>query len=402
MGMLTHTSDAPQVPPLVLGIESSCDETAVALVRGDRTVVAQSIASQEAEHAPYGGVVPEIAARAHAERLAPMIAKVMAEAGVALDDLDAIAATAGPGLIGGVMVGLVSAKALAMAADKPLLAINHLEGHALSPRLADAGLGFPYLLLLVSGGHCQILAVEGVGQYRRLATTIDDALGEAFDKTAKILHLGYPGGPAVERLALQGSPKAVPLPRPLKGSKEPHFSFAGLKSAVLRAKENQILAPVRPELVEGLSFTLEQSRASKKDSASTSSARTDFGYSDADICASFQQAAVDCLIDRLELALDNAGPFPALVVAGGVAANQTVRAALEGFAAQHRMRFTAPPLALCTDNAAMIAWAGCERMAAEGWVRGAPFAGDPLDFLARPRWALDPAAEAVRGAGAKA
>jgi len=385
--MLTHTSEGP----LVLGIESSCDETAVALVRGDRTIVAQSIASQEAEHAPYGGVVPEIAARAHAERLAPMLEKVMAEAGVSLDDLDAIAATAGPGLIGGVMVGLVSAKALAMASGKPLLAVNHLEGHALSPRLADGALGFPYLLLLVSGGHCQILAVEGVGQYRRLATTIDDALGEAFDKTAKILRLGYPGGPAVERLALEGDPKAVPLPRPLKGSKEPHFSFAGLKSAVLRAKENQHKS-VRAELVEAPHFSSEA-----KDGPSTSSGRTE-NYSDADICASFQQAAVDCLIDRLELALDTAGPFPALVVAGGVAANKTVRAALEGFAARHGMTFTAPPLALCTDNAAMIAWAGCERLATEG----ADFAGDPLDFVARPRWPLDPSADAVRGAGVKA
>jgi len=357
MGSSTHTSEAP----LVLGIESSCDETAVALVRGDGTIVAQAIASQEAEHAPYGGVVPEIAARAHAERLAPMLEKVMGEAGVSLAEVDAIAATAGPGLIGGVMVGLVSAKALAMAADRPLIAVNHLEGHALSPRLADSGLGFPYLLLLVSGGHCQILAVEGVGRYRRLATTIDDALGEAFDKTAKILRLGFPGGPAVERLALQGDPRAVPLPRPLKGSKEPHFSFAGLKSAVLRAKESGT-------------------------------------HCDADICASFQEAAVECLIDRLTLALDRAGPFPALVVAGGVAANRTVRAALEAFAAAHAMRFTAPPLALCTDNAAMIAWAGCERLAAEG----EGFAGDPLDFVARPRWPLDPSAEAVRGAGVKA
>ena len=361
MGSATHTLEAPLVPPLVLGIESSCDETAVALVRGNRVIVAQAIASQEAEHAPYGGVVPEIAARAHAERLAPMLEKVMADAGVALADVDAIAATAGPGLIGGVMVGLVSAKALAMASGKPLLAVNHLEGHALSPRLADGELAFPYLLLLVSGGHCQILAVEGVGQYRRLATTIDDALGEAFDKTAKILGLGYPGGPAVERLALEGDPKAVPLPRPLKGAKEPHFSFAGLKSAVLRAVESGAHAP-------------------------------------ADIAASFQQAAVECLIDRLELALAGAGPFPALVVAGGVAANKTVRAALEALAAKHAMRFTAPPLALCTDNAAMIAWAGCERLAQEG----ADFAGDPLDFLARPRWPLDPAAEAVRGAGYKA
>jgi N6-L-threonylcarbamoyladenine synthase len=393
MGSATHTSDA-----IVLGIESSCDETAVALVRGDRTIIAQAIASQEAEHAPFGGVVPEIAARAHAERVAPMIAKVMGEAGLTLDDVDAIAATAGPGLIGGVMVGLVSAKALAMASGKPLLAVNHLEGHALSPRLADAELAFPYLLLLVSGGHCQILSVEGVGQYRRLATTIDDALGEAFDKTAKLLGLGYPGGPAVERLAREGDPKAVPLPRPLKGSAEPHFSFAGLKSAVLRAKENQSPSPVRPELVEGLSFSSNQALASKKGSASTSSARTDLGYTDADIAASFQQAAVECLIDRLELALTRAGPFPALVVAGGVAANQTVRGALEAFAARHAMRFTAPPLALCTDNAAMIAWAGYERLALED----AGFTGDPLDFLARPRWPLDPDAETVRGAGAKA
>jgi len=361
MGSLTHTSAPPPSPPLVLGIESSCDETAVALVAGDRTIIAQAIASQEAEHAPYGGVVPEIAARAHAERLAPMLEKVMAEAGLTLDDVDAIAATAGPGLIGGVMVGLVSAKALAMAAGKPLLAINHLEGHALSPRLADAGLGFPYLLLLVSGGHCQILAVEGVGQYRRLATTIDDALGEAFDKTAKLLGLGYPGGPAVERLALEGDPRAVPLPRPLKGSPEPHFSFAGLKSAVLRAVESGAHRP-------------------------------------ADIAASFQQAAVECLVDRLERALGQAGPFPALVVAGGVAANKAVRGALEAFAGRNAMRFVAPPLALCTDNAAMIAWAGCEKLAAEG----ADFAGDPLDFRARPRWPLDPQAEAVRGAGVKA
>ena len=345
---------------IVLGIESSCDETAVALVTSDRRILAERIASQEEEHAPYGGVVPEIAARAHAERLAPMLEGVMEDAGLALADVDAIAATAGPGLIGGVMVGLVSGKALAMAANKPLLAINHLEGHALSPRLADEALEFPYLLLLVSGGHCQILAVEGVGQYRRLATTIDDALGEAFDKTAKILGLGYPGGPAVEKLARKGDPKAVPLPRPLKGSKEPHFSFAGLKSAVLRAHESG-------------------------------------EHTDADIAASFQQAAVDCLIDRLSMALNEAGPFPALVVAGGVAANQSVRGALDALAAQHSMRFVAPPLKLCTDNAAMIAWAGCERLAIEP-----DLAGDPLDIKARPRWPLDPEAEKVRGAGVKA
>jgi len=345
--------------PVVLGIESSCDETAVALVAGDRTILAQAIASQEAEHAPYGGVVPEIAARAHADRVAPMTARVLEQAGMDLAGIDAIAATAGPGLIGGVMVGLVSGKALAMAADRPLLAINHLEGHALSPRLADPGLDFPYLLLLVSGGHCQILSVEGVGRYRRLATTIDDALGEAFDKTAKILGLGYPGGPAVERLSREGDPSKLRLPRPLAGSKEPHFSFAGLKSAVLRAHESGEHAP-------------------------------------ADIAAAFQQAAVDCLTDRLEHALGRTGPFPALVVAGGVAANQSVRAALEALAARHAMRFVAPPLALCTDNAAMIAWAGCERLALD------EAASDPLDIRARPRWPLDPDAEAVRGAGAKA
>ncbi len=343
--------------PTVLGIESSCDETAVAVVRGDRTIIAQRIASQEAEHAPYGGVVPEIAARAHAERLAPMLQAVMADADMTLEDVDAIAATAGPGLIGGVMVGLVSAKALAMASGKPLIAVNHLEGHALSPRLADPELSFPYLLLLVSGGHCQILLVEGVGQYRRLATTIDDALGEAFDKTAKILGLGYPGGPKVEKLALTGDASAVPLPRPLKGSKEPHFSFAGLKSAVLRAHDS---GEHRSE----------------------------------DIAASFQQAAIDCLIDRLGHSLKDLETPPALVVAGGVAANTAIRSALEAFANKHHMRFAAPPLALCTDNAAMIAWAGCERMPLEQ--------SDPLDFKARPRWPLDPEAEKARGAGVKA
>ena len=344
---------------VVLGIESSCDETAAALVTSSREVLSQRIASQDEAHAPYGGVVPEIAARAHAERLAPMIAEVLDDAGLTLADCDAVAATAGPGLIGGVMVGLVSAKALAMAADVPLIAINHLEGHALSPRLADPALAFPYALLLVSGGHCQILLVEGVGRYRRLATTIDDALGEAFDKTAKILKLGFPGGPAVERLAREGDAAAVPLPRPLFGSAEPHFSFAGLKSAVLRAHESG-------------------------------------QYDPADIAASFQQAALDCVLDRLSRALDAMEPVPALVVAGGVAANASIRAALEGLATSRGMRFVAPPPKLCTDNAAMIAWAGCERLALSG------FTPDPLDFVARPRWPLDPDAEPARGAGVKA
>jgi len=342
---------------MVLGIESSCDETAAALVTDDRRILAQAIASQDESHAPYGGVVPEIAARAHAERLTPLIGRVLDEAGVALADVDAVAATAGPGLIGGVMVGLVTAKALAMASDKPLLAINHLEGHALSPRLADPALEFPYALLLVSGGHCQLLEVAGVGRYRRLATTIDDALGEAFDKTAKILGVGFPGGPAVERLAAEGDPTAVPLPRPLLGSEEPHFSFAGLKSAVLRAQDSG-------------------------------------RYGAADIAASFQQAAIDCLLDRSARALDNMGEVTALVVAGGVAANASVRASLEELATSRGLRFVAPPQELCTDNAAMIAWAGLERLAA-----GAT--GDPLDISARPRWPLDENAEPVRGAGVK-
>jgi N6-L-threonylcarbamoyladenine synthase len=342
----------------VLGIESSCDETAAALVTADRRILAQAIASQDDRHAPYGGVVPEIAARAHAERLAPLIERVLGEARLTLGEVDAVAATAGPGLIGGVMVGLVTAKALAMASDRPLMAINHLEGHALSPRLADPALAFPYALLLVSGGHCQVLRVDGVGRYRRFATTIDDALGEAFDKTAKILGLGFPGGPAVERLATEGDPRAVALPRPLAGSAEPHFSFAGLKSAVLRARDSGRHSP-------------------------------------ADIAASFQQAAIDCIVDRTGRALERMDDVSALVVAGGVAANASVRRALEALAAHHGLRFVAPPQALCTDNAAMIAWAGLERLAVG-------MASDPLDVAARPRWPLDPEAEAVRGAGVKA
>jgi len=342
---------------LILGLESSCDETAAALVTDNRVIRAHRLAGQEAAHRPYGGVVPEIAARAHVEILIPLVEAVLADAGVTLADVDAVAATAGPGLIGGVMVGLVTGKALAHAAGKPLVAVNHLEGHALSPRLADPALGFPYLLLLVSGGHCQLLFVEGVGRYRRLATTIDDAAGEAFDKTAKLLGLGFPGGPAVERAALLGDAKAVSLPRPLLGSAEPHFSFAGLKSAVSRARDTALH---RPE----------------------------------DIAAAFQAAVVDCLVDRTARALDRADGATALVVAGGVAANQAVRGALAALAATRGLPFIAPPLWLCTDNAAMIAWAGAERFAAG--------LTDPLDVPARPRWPLDPSAEAVRGAGVKA
>ncbi|MEM9575352.1 MAG: tRNA (adenosine(37)-N6)-threonylcarbamoyltransferase complex transferase subunit TsaD, partial [Pseudomonadota bacterium] len=314
-------------------------------------------AGQEEQHAPYGGVVPEIAARAHAEILTPLIEAALEDANITLSEIDAIAATAGPGLIGGVMVGLVTGKALAMAADKPFVAVNHLEGHALSPRLINPALSFPYLLLLASGGHCQILRVDGVNNYRRLATTIDDAAGEAFDKTAKILGLGYPGGPKVEQLAAQGDSGAVPLPRPLKGSSEPHFSFAGLKSAVLRAYESG-------------------------------------DYKDADIAAAFQQAVVDCLKDRLEKAMVGHEPVSHLVVAGGVAANGHIRTMLEQLASDYDMAFTAPPLWLCTDNAAMIAWAGAERFEAG--------LTDRLDTAARPRWPLDPGAEKARGAGVKA
>jgi len=339
---------------LILGIESSCDETAAALVTSDRRILAHKLAGQEAAHRPYGGVVPEIAARAHVEVIGPLVEAALAEAGVTLGDIDAVAATAGPGLIGGVMVGLVTGKALALASGKPLVAVNHLEGHGLSPRLADPDLAFPYLLLLVSGGHCQLLLVEGVGAYRRLATTIDDAAGEAFDKIAKLLGLGFPGGPAVEKAAAHGDPRAVPLPRPLVGSAEPHFSFAGLKSAVARVVGQ---------------------------------------YSAEDLAASFQQAVVDCLLDRTRRALQSVDAT-ALVVAGGVAANASVRGALEALAGGHGKRFVAPPLWLCTDNAAMIAWAGAERFALG--------LTDPLDFPARPRWPLDPGAEKVRGAGVKA
>jgi N6-L-threonylcarbamoyladenine synthase len=342
---------------LILGLESSCDETAASVVSSDRTILSHALAGQEDHHRAFGGVVPEIAARAHSDLMMPLVETALADAGIRLADLDAIAATAGPGLIGGVMVGLVTAKALAMATGKPLIAVNHLEGHALSPRLIDPDLEFPYLLLLVSGGHCQLLRVNGVGNYNRLATTIDDAVGEAFDKTAKILGLGFPGGPAVEMAAALGNPKAVALPRPLKGAKEPHFSFAGLKSAVVRAFEED-------------------------------------RYSKEDIAASFQAAVVDCLLDRLEYSLCRMDKPAALVVAGGVAANLAIRDMLEKLAARHGMKFIAPPLWLCTDNGAMIAWAGAERFAAG--------LTDGLDAIARPRWPLDPDAPAARGAGVKA
>jgi len=341
---------------VILGLESSCDDSAVALVTDERRILAQAVVGQNAAHQPYGGVVPEIAARAHVEILPGLVLQVLNDAKLSLADVDAVAATAGPGLIGGVMVALLAGKGLALAAGKPLIAVNHLEGHALSPRLADPDLDFPYLLLLVSGGHCQLLEVRGVGEYRRLATTIDDAAGEAFDKAAKLMGLGYPGGPAIEALARTGRASAVPLPRPLVGSPEPHFSFAGLKSAVQRAVASN-------------------------------------EYRHEDIAASFQQAVVDCLVDRTTVALGKTDA-PALVVAGGVAANQAIRSALSDLAARDGRRFTVPPAWLCTDNAAMIAWAGAERFRAG--------LTDGLDAPARARWPLDPEAERVRGAGVKA
>jgi N6-L-threonylcarbamoyladenine synthase len=341
---------------LILGLESSCDDSAVALVTSDRRILAQAVVGQNSAHQPYGGVVPEIAARAHVEILPGLVEKVFADVRMSIRDVDAVAATAGPGLIGGVMVALLVGKGLALAAGKPLIAVNHLEGHALSPRLADPDLQFPYLLLLVSGGHCQLLEVRGLGAYRRLATTIDDAAGEAFDKAAKLLGLPYPGGPAIEELAKSGDPQVVPLPRPLVGSGEPHFSFAGLKSAVQRAVAS---GSFRPE----------------------------------DIAASFQQAVVDCLVDRTRLALEKSDA-PSLVIAGGVAANQAIRNALADLAEAHNRRFSVPPVWLCTDNAAMIAWAGAERFAVGE--------SDALDVAARARWPLDERAEKVRGAGVKA
>ena len=341
---------------IVLGLESSCDDSAVALVTSDRCILAQAVVGQTSAHQPYGGVVPEIAARAHVEILPSLVEQVLADAKMSVHDIDAVAATAGPGLIGGVMVALLAAKGLALATGKLLIAVNHLEGHALSPRLVDPDLDFPYLLLLVSGGHCQLLEVRGVGDYRRLATTIDDAAGEAFDKSDTLLGLPYPGGPAIEELAKRGDEAAVPLPRPLLGSAEPHFSFAGLKSAVQRAVAS---GDFKPE----------------------------------DIAASFQRAVVDCLVDRTTLALRNSNA-PTLVLAGGVAANQAIRGALADLAKSRGRRFSVPPAWLCTDNAAMIAWAGAERFAAGAW--------DSLDVPARARWPLDESAEKVRGAGVKA
>jgi N6-L-threonylcarbamoyladenine synthase len=338
---------------IVLGVETSCDETAAAVVErrpdGGGRILSDVVLSQIADHAAFGGVVPEIAARAHVEALDGVIGAALREAAVGFADLDAVAATAGPGLIGGVIAGLTTAKAIALAAGKPLVAVNHLEGHALTARLTD-GLDFPYLLLLVSGGHTQFVAVEGIGRYRRLGTTIDDALGEAFDKAAKLLGLGYPGGPAIEAAAKGGNGSRFALPRPLLGKPGADFSLSGLKTALRLAAE--AIAPV---------------------------SETDV----ADLAASFQAAVVDIVRDRTKHAMrsfasrDSGGT---LVIAGGVAANEALRAALAEETATHGFRLVAPPARLCADNGVMIAWAGAERLAL-GLV-------DSLEAPARARWPL--------------
>ena len=349
------TSAALSLPEdtLVLGLESSCDETAAAVLAADGRILAQALSSQFEAHAPFGGVVPEIAARAHLDVLDVMVAGVMKEAGCGFKDLSAIAATSGPGLIGGVLVGAMTAKTLAAIHSKPYLAINHLEAHALTIRLTD-GVAFPYLLLLISGGHCELVIVEGVGRYTRLGATVDDAAGEAFDKVAKMLGLGFPGGPAVETAAQHGDPARFAFPRPMMGRDGFDFSFSGLKTAVRHAAE---------ALPEG-----------------------PFSEADlADLAASFQAAVADSLADRTAQAaqhfLDRHPDGTALVVAGGVAANATLRTALTNVAEQSALQLIAPPPKLCTDNAVMIAWAGLERLALGQ--------SDPLDFKPRPRWPLD-------------
>ncbi|MEG6508178.1 tRNA (adenosine(37)-N6)-threonylcarbamoyltransferase complex transferase subunit TsaD [Methyloligella sp. 2.7D] len=359
--------DKPQLT--VLGIETSCDETAASVVVRDEEgrghVLSNIVRSQLDLHRRYGGVVPEIAARAHVELLDAAIAQALEEAGVSLSDLDGIAVTAGPGLIGGLIVGLTTGKALALASRLPFIAVNHLEAHALTARLTD-GVPFPYLLLLVSGGHTQLLVAEGVGRYSRLGTTLDDALGEAFDKAAKLLGLDYPGGPEVEKLAAQGT-DSIPLPRPMLGRTEPHFSLAGLKTAVRHA-------------------------ALQREPLDAQTA--------ADLCASFQEAVAEVVQDRtrraMGLYLDRVGEDAPrnLVVAGGVAANQRLRSALQTLCDAEGFGLFTPPLALCSDNGAMIAWAGLERLAAG--------LTDDMHAPARARWPLDPEATPALGAGVKA
>ena len=335
---------------IVLGIETSCDETAAAIVHEDRTILSNLVVSQMEDHRPFGGVVPEIAARSHLNHIDGLVKRALAEAAIAFKDLDGIAATGGPGLIGGVLVGMMTAKAIALVHDRPLIAVNHLEGHALTARLTN-GLEYPYLLLLVSGGHCQLLAVSGPGAYRRYGTTLDDAVGEAFDKTAKLIGLPYPGGPAIEQAAKYGQADRYPFPRPMLGRPNCNFSFSGLKTAVARTVQN---TRVNQETV-------------------------------ANIAASFQMAVGEALEDRTRNALQRfKTEYPAgttLVVAGGVAANAHLRAVLAALAAEENFWFVAPPPDLCTDNAAMIAWAGIERLQQN--------LTDTLDFAPRPRWPLE-------------
>ena len=338
----------------VLGIESSCDETAAAVLAPDGAVLAEALLSQDA-HAGFGGVVPEIAARAHLAHLPDLVRRVLDQAGLAPRDLNAVAATVGPGLIGGLIVGSGLGKGIALAAGLPFVAVNHLEAHALSARLGT-DLAFPYLLLLVSGGHCQCIAVDGVGRYRRLGGTIDDAVGEAFDKVGKLLGLGWPGGPALERLAAEGDAACVKLPRPLLGRAGCDFSFSGLKTAVAQLVAAQPDGPLPRALA-------------------------------ADIAAGFQAACAAVLADRAAHALAMLPGATCLVAAGGVAANGAIRAALTGVAAAHGVRFAAPPPRLCTDNAVMVAWAAIERLRAG-------LAPDGINAAPRPRWPLDGPADA--------
>ncbi|MPQ94242.1 tRNA (adenosine(37)-N6)-threonylcarbamoyltransferase complex transferase subunit TsaD [Thioclava sp. JE_KL1] len=353
-----------------LGLESSCDDTAAAIVRltdGKPEILSSVVAGQTDLHAAFGGVVPEIAARAHAEKLDLCVEEALEEAGLGLDALDGIAVTAGPGLIGGVMSGVMCAKGLAAGAGLPLVGVNHLAGHALTPRLTD-GLTFPYLMLLVSGGHCQFLIAKGPEDFSRLGGTIDDAPGEAFDKAAKLMALPQPGGPSVEAEARKGDPKAFAFPRPLLDRPGCDMSFSGLKTALLRARD-QVVAEHG-----GLPRQIR-----------------------ADLCAGFQQAIADVLIEKSRRALAEylklAPANPGFAVAGGVAANQAIRAGLETVSREMGAEFVAPPLKLCTDNAAMIAWAGIERFRSG--------AQDGMDLTARPRWPLDRSAAPLLGSGKK-